>query len=83
MQSCSMNRKGSDMAANAVQLTPLAQEARSGLPTSETARHVNRAPQTLRLWAMRGNGPIQPRKINGRLMWPTDEIRRLLGVEGV
>ena len=66
--------------ANAI--TPLAQEPRAALPTREAAHHLNRAQQTLRIWAMTGH-PIKPLRVNGRLAWKTDEIRRLLGVEGV
>ena len=70
------------MAARTIQqLTPLAQETRAALPTREAAAHLSRAQQTLRIWAMRdGSGPIRPLRINGRLAWPTEEIRRLLGV---
>ena len=68
------------MAMKTAQLTPLAQETRSALPTPEAAAQLNRAEQTLRLWAMRGNGPIQPLRINGRLAWPVAELRRILGV---
>jgi hypothetical protein len=68
------------MAAKAVQPTPLAQEVRVTLPTAETAFHLHRAQQTLRLWAMNENGPIRPLRVNGRLAWPVSEIRRLLGV---
>ncbi len=65
-----------------VPITPLAQESRAALPTREAAHHLNRAQQTLRIWAMTGH-PIKPLRVNGRLAWKTDEIRRLLGVEGV
>lgn len=58
--------------------TPLEQETRTALPTPEAAFHLNRAQQTLRLWAMRENGPIRPIRINGRLAWPVEELRRLL-----
>ena len=69
------------MAANNHQLVPLAQETRAALPTREAAAHLSRAQQTLRIWAMRdGSGPISPIRVNGRLAWPTDAIRRLLGV---
>lgn len=68
------------MAAKTIQLTPLALETRSVLPTSEAAAHLNRAQQTLRLWAMREDGPVRPLRINGRLAWPVDAIRRALGV---
>jgi hypothetical protein len=66
------------MAAKTFQSTPLDLEARSALPTAEAAFHLNRAQQTLRLWAMRGTGPLRCIRINGRLAWPTDELRRLL-----
>jgi hypothetical protein len=48
------------------------------LPTSKAAAHLGRKPQTLRAWAATGKGPIQPRKINGRLAWFTEDLRRLL-----
>ena len=67
------------MAAKTVPLTPLAIEARTALPTPEAARHLNRAQQTLRIWACRENGPIRPIRINGRLAWPVVELRRVLG----
>ena len=58
----------------------LAQETRAALPTPEAAFHLNRAQQTLRLWAMREDGPLRPMRINGRLAWPVSELRRVLGV---
>jgi hypothetical protein len=60
--------------------TPLERETRAVLPTAEAARHLNRAQQTLRLWAMREEGPIRPRRINGRLAWPVADIKRIVGV---
>lgn len=68
------------MAAIAFQPTALEHETRTALPTSEAAFHLNRAPQTLRLWAMRESGPLRPIRINGRLAWPTAELRRVLGL---
>lgn len=68
------------MAAKTVQLTPLTQETRTALPTPEAAGHLNRAQQTLRIWACREDGPIRPIRINGRLAWPVSELRRVLGV---
>lgn len=69
------------MATKANQPVPLEQETRAALPTSDTAYHLNRQPQTLRIWACRENGPIRPHRVNGRLAWPTAEIRRVLGVK--
>jgi hypothetical protein len=62
-------------------LVPLAREARAVVPTAVAAVHLNRAPQTMRLWACRENGPLRPMRINGRLAWRTADLRRLLGVE--
>jgi hypothetical protein len=58
---------------------PLAEEIRTTLPTDEAAYHLNRKQQTMRIWACQQNGPIQPIRVNGRLAWPTDAIRKLLG----
>lgn len=68
------------MVANAIQLVPLDRETRSALPTPEAAQHLNRKPQTLRIWACLENGPLRPIRVNGRLAWPVAEIRRVLGV---
>lgn len=62
------------------QLVPLSEERRTALPTREAAAHLNRADQTLRLWAMRGAGPITPVRVHGRLAWPVADIKRLMGV---
>lgn len=64
-------------------LVPLSQETRATLPTSEAARHLNRSPQTLRIWACTESGPLRPMRVHGRLGWPVAELRRLLGVEVV
>lgn len=69
------------MAAKTFQPVALAQETRAALPTPEAAFHLNRAQQTLRLWAMREDGPLRPIRINGRLAWPVAELRRVLGVQ--
>lgn len=59
---------------------PLDLESRATLPTREAAYHLSRSQQTLRTWACKGNGPIKPLRINGRLAWPVDAIRELVGV---
>lgn len=68
------------MALKVIELVPLESEPRATLPTREAARHLNRADQTLRLWACHENGPIRPRRVNGRLEWPVADLCRLLGV---
>ena len=34
----------------------------------------------MRGWACLENGPVRPIRINGRLAWKTDDLRRVLGV---
>ena len=69
------------MANISIKLIPLDRETRASLPTPEAAYHLNRAQQTLRLWAMRENGPLRPIRIHGRLAWPVCELRRLLNIQ--
>lgn len=68
------------MVSNTCQLRSIETEVRSTLTTTEAAAHLNRACQTLRIWACRENGPIRPIRVNGRLAWPVADIRRVLGV---
>lgn len=68
------------MVTKTFQPVPLLDEKRAALPTAEAAYHLNRAQQTLRLWAMRNDGPVKCLRINGRLAWPVEPIRALLGV---
>lgn len=59
-------------------VTALETEARTALPTAEAAHHLARRPNTLRIWAMKDSGPLRPVRVNGRLLWPTAELRRVL-----
>lgn len=59
---------------------PLDREPRVAVDTETAAFHLSREPQTLRIWACKDNGPLRPLRVNGRLMWPTAELRKLLGV---
>lgn len=56
----------------------LSTETRAAVDTETAAYHLNRAQQTLRIWACRENGPLRPIRISGRLAWKTDDLRRLL-----
>lgn len=47
------------------------------LSTKDAAELLNRRPQTLRKWACLG-GPIRPVRINGRLAWRLDDIKKLI-----
>ncbi len=63
------------------QYLPLEQVTKPNLTTGECAYYLNRAPQTLRIWAMNdGKGPIRPRRIGGLLAWSTAECKALAGV---
>lgn len=67
-------------AADTEQFPPLEQINRPTVPTTQAGYYLDRRPQTMRLWAMRQDGPIRPRRINGRLAWPVADLKRLLGV---
>jgi hypothetical protein len=66
------------MQSNINLFIPLELETRPAIPTDAAAYHLNRKPQTLRVWACEENGPIRPVRINGRLAWPVEVIRKLL-----
>ena len=53
------------------------------LTTAAAAAALLRSPQTLRLWACTGRGPIQPVRIrkNGPLLWRKSDIDQLLNQE--
>ena len=70
------------MAKTTIRPTSLELETRATLTTAEAAFHLNRSQQTLRIWAMRENGPIRPLRINRRLAWPVARIKELVGVSG-
>ena len=59
---------------------PLEAVTRPTVNTAACAFYLNRADQTLRIWACKENGPIRPIRINGRLAWPVADLRKLLGV---
>jgi hypothetical protein len=55
---------------------------RPTVDTAAAAYYLNRRPQTLRGWACAESYPdgLRPVRVNGRLGWPIDGIRRALGV---
>ncbi len=57
---------------------PLTLETRSAVETACAAFHLTRKPQTLRLWACQGNGPIRPIHVHGRLAWKVADIQAVL-----
>lgn len=56
----------------------LAVEKRTHVDTACAAYHLGRRPQTLRVWAVYGRGPLRPLRVNGRLAWPVAEIKQIL-----
>lgn len=52
-----------------------------GLTTEEAAKLLKRQSQTLRKWAAYQSGPIQPRRVHGRLWWALADIERLIAGE--
>ena len=56
----------------------LADERREALTTDIAAWHLGRKPQTLRAWACSERGPIRPMRVAGRLMWRTEDLRRVI-----
>lgn len=61
---------------------PLHLESRTHVTTRVMCRHLGRAEQTARIWAMRETFPegLRPLRINGRLAWPVAGIKAVLGV---
>ncbi|MBV5322763.1 MAG: hypothetical protein JZU60_02875 [Ilumatobacteraceae bacterium] len=62
------------------QFPPLESVTRPTVETAAAAFYLNRQPQTLRIYACHENGPLRPIRVQGRLHWKTDDLRRLLGV---
>jgi hypothetical protein len=69
------------MAAKTFQPISLEHDPRAAVDTETAAFHLNRAQQTLRIWACRENGPLRPIRVHGRLAWAVADIRRILGVK--
>ena len=67
-------------AANVQAFIPLELETRPTITTAAIAHYTHSAPQTWRIHAMRQTGGVLPIRLNGKLHWPTDQVRRLLGV---
>ncbi|PQA83203.1 hypothetical protein C5F52_10900 [Limnohabitans sp. TS-CS-82] len=59
---------------------PLHLVTKPALTTEEAAHYLNRKPQTLRIHACNGTGPVKATRIYGRLAWPTADVKRVLGV---
>ena len=66
----------------AAEYPPLEAVNRPTVTTEQAGYYLNRRPQTMRCWACKQTFPdgLRPLRINGRLAWPVDELRRVLGV---
>lgn len=62
------------------QFPPLESVTRPAVPTGQAAYYLDRQAQTLRIWAMRRSGPLVPIRVHGRLAWPVNGLKQLLGV---
>jgi hypothetical protein len=64
------------------QFPPLEHETRPTVGTAQAGHYLNLAPQTMRIHACRQTGPVRCIRIPGssKLHWPTNDIRRVLGV---
>lgn len=69
-----------EVAQTAPFFPPLETDNRVVVPTDCAAYWIGRKQQTLRGWACREDGPLRPLRINGRLAWKTEDLRKLLGV---
>ena len=49
------------------------------LTTNEAAAALRKQPQTLYKWSSTGSAPIHPVRVNGKLLWRADDVRKLLG----
>lgn len=78
IQQLQQDVKAANTAKRLINFPPLDQETRSHVGTACAAYHLDRKDQTLRAWACLENGPIRPRRVNGRLSWSVAQIRELL-----
>lgn len=51
---------------------------RTSLTTRQAAALLGRAQQTLHKWATYQTGPLEPKRVNGRLLWPINELQKLI-----
>ena len=80
MQTATHHSAETRAAATGAAYVSLAAETRTAVDTACAAHHLMRKPQTLRGWACLENGPLRPVRINGRLAWKTEDLRRVLGL---
>jgi len=62
-----------------IQFPSVETDTRTHVDTNCAAYWLNRKPQTLRMWATFEKGPVRPIRVNGRLAWAVNDIRKVLG----
>jgi hypothetical protein len=82
MQTATHHSPEARVGATGPAFVPLHMETRVAVPTANAAHYLSRQPQTLRSWSSSQRGPLRPLRVHGRLAWKTEDIRRLLGVDG-
>lgn len=80
MEKAKCNSIDATEGATTSKFPPLEHVTRPAVDTAAAAYYLNRQQQTLRGWACLENGPIRPFRINGRLAWKVEDLRRVLGV---
>ena len=70
--------QGDISAVATLKFPPLSKVTRPCVTTSEAAFYLMRRPRTLHVWACYG-GPLRPIRLNGRLAWNVEDIRKLVG----
>jgi len=78
-----MKHVGQVRVRQAQQFQKLEDVAKPFVDTRECAYYMNRGAETLRKWALSGDGLLHPVRIGRRLAWPVADIRRVLGVNQV
>lgn len=59
---------------------PLEDVSTPTVTTAQAAHYLNRSEQTLRIWACKQTGAVAPKRVNGRLAWSVNDIRKVLEV---
>ena len=61
-------------------LAELIESGTSLVSHTDFAKVMGYKENTIRIWASKGNGPIQPIIVNGTYKWRLTDIRNLIGI---
>lgn len=76
---CQRNQKAD---GGRVNYPPLNMITHAYVDTAQAAHYLKRKPRTLHQWTCNGNGPLPAVRMNGRLMWPVQKLKELVGDGG-